>query len=104
MLVGGIRDSGKRSRGEMLAIKCCPKRFSRASFCGLKFAGVNAATGASAFFFDFGDPAEFIGLRLEMIIGVVVPGDGIETRARGLIEGKQLVGYADNRSGVQAAT
>ncbi len=60
--------------------------------------------GAVAFFFDFGDPVEFVGIRFDVIVGVVEPGDGVQAGAFGLALGDDGVGHADDGGRVHAAT
>ena len=63
---------------------------------------IDVIAWAAAFFFDFGDPMEFVEIRLEVIVGVVVPGDGVHARAIGLATSHDEVGHANNRAGVHA--
>ena len=47
---------------------------------------------------------KFVGIGFDVIIGVVVPGDGIEARAFGLALSHDSIGHTNNRAGVHAPT
>ena len=60
-------------------------------------------SGTSAFLFDFGDPVEFVPVGFEVVVGVVEPGDGVETGAFGSASRDDGIGYADDGGRVHAA-
>ena len=56
-----------------------------------------------AFFFDFGDPMEFVGVGFEVVVRVIEPRDGVKPRAFGVAARDDDISHADDGGGVHAA-
>ena len=86
-----------------MTIEFGPQHFAGDGLSAGQFAEIDVAAGAAALFFDFGNPVEFVRLRFQVIVGIVIPGNGVEARALGFAARQNGVGGADDRRGIQAA-
>ena len=79
------------------------KMILRARFsCSGQFVGIQMQTRFAALFFDFDDPAELVCIGFNIVVGIVVPGDGVKTRAFGLAASDDKIGHANDGGGVHA--